>query len=204
MANHGGEFEEYGAQFVGLAGTLGAGKDTGADHLAESHNFLHVSTGDLLRDVARRQGLDTDRNTLVELGIQLRQEYGSQGALIIKAIEQWREERDRHMGGLVVTGMRAIGEAQEILNNGGALLFVDAPVETRYHRILARQRDGETSKSLNQFIEHDIIEFDGDRYDATRPNLGAIKRMSQLVLKNSSNDVRSFIYELDHELRLTH
>lgn len=101
-------------KLAGLPGTLGAGKDTGAEHLAQWHGFLHVSTGDILREEARRYGLDTDRNTLIDIGVSLRREYGSQGALIIMAIERWQAQRERYLGGLVVTGMRALGEAEEI------------------------------------------------------------------------------------------
>ena len=195
-------FDASGAQLIGLAGTLGAGKDTGAEHLESRHGFLHVSTGDMLRDEARNRNFDTDRNTLIQLGIDLRADYGSQGALIIMAIEKWQRERDRYMGGLVVTGMRAIDEAKEVPERFGTLLFIDAPLEVRYQRMAARQRDNETSQTLEQFAMHDSMEMEGDLDNPTRPNLRAIMNISHRVLLNSFDSPVSFLVELEETLDL--
>lgn len=190
------------AKFVGLAGTLGAGKDTGAEHLAKHHNFLHVSTSDLLREEARRNGLDTDRPTLIELGIKLRQEYGSQGALILLAIERWQEQRDRYIGGLVVTAMRAVGEAQEVVDQNGTLLFVDAPIGFRYSRMYDRARDNEVNKTFQEFVKHDRLEYHGDPNDSTRPNLKAIKNLSHFALMNEHGQAETFTRTIETILSL--
>lgn len=203
MKNFGGN-NEIGAQFVGLAGTLGAGKDTGAEHLAQEHGYLHVSTGDLLRNAARSKGLDTDRNTLIQLGIDLRAEYGSQGALVIKASELWQEDAEHYPGGCVVTGMRAIGEAQEVIALGGTLFFVEASVEGSHSRIASRRRDDEAAQTLEQFKTHWMLEMHGDTDDPTRPNLGAIKKISHFVLRNDSDTPESYLRALDSALNLSH
>lgn len=189
-------------QFVGIAGRLNAGKDTAAEHLVACHDFLHVSTGDLLRAEARQKGLGTDRNTLIDLGIQLRKEYGSQGALIIMALEKWQEQRNRYIGGLVVTGMRAIGEAAEVPARDGQLLFIEAPLEVRYQRMVERQRDSEAMKSLEEFAEHDRIEFEGVPDDPARPNLGAIKKIAHRILRNDYDSAEPFLSELEEVLHL--
>lgn len=195
------EFGE--SKFVGIAGRLNAGKDTAAEHLAQKHNFLHVSTGDLLREVARGKGLDTDRNTLIDLGIQLRADYGSQGALIIMAMEKWQEHRDRYIGGLVVTGMRAIGEAAEVPQRGGKLLFVEAPLNMRYRRMITRRRDSEARQAFQEFSIHDKIEYEGDPTDPTRPNLRAIKLIADRVLYNDDDMSEPFLQDLEYELGLS-
>ena len=197
-------FETHNAQFVGLAGRPGAGKDTGADHLVAQHDFLHVSTSNLLREEAERRGLDKERGTLIELGINLREEYGTQGALILLAIERWHEQRDRYIGGLVVTAMRAAGEAKEILAQDGKLVFVDARQELRYQRIIARQRDDEAKKTLEEFAAHDNMEFEGSNDDPTRPNLRAIMKLSHHVLTNNAESERPFILRLENKLGLEH
>src|SRR5579875_3462272 len=109
------------SKLVGLSGTLGSGKDTAANHLVNEHGFMHVSLGDVLRVEARRQGRDTERPTLIEIGMRLREKYGSLGALCIKGIEQWAEQRERYVGGLVISGVRVLGEAQEIKDQKGTL-----------------------------------------------------------------------------------
>ena len=192
------------AKLVGLAGTLNAGKDTAANHLVQRHSFMHVSTGDVLRAEANKHGLEPDRNTLIDIGVRLRQEYGSQGALIIMAIEKWQAKREEYMGGLVVSGMRAIGEAEEIPTRHGKLIFVDAPIETRYARMIARQRDAEATKAFDEFAAHDQIEFEGVPDDPTRPNLSAIKSISHKVILNDRNDTELLFSNLDRTVGLGH
>lgn len=191
------------ARFVGLAGTFGAGKDECARHLAGDHGFLHVSTGDMLRDVARQEGLDTERPTLIELGIRLRAEYDSQGALVIKATEKWQDEADRYPGGVVVSGLRVVGEAEEVLGRAGTLLFVDAPLELRHERIVSRQRDEETKQTLEQFAAAESVERNGDPDDPTRPNLEAIRKIAHAVLVNDYSTPRPLHRKLDSLLGLT-
>lgn len=194
--------ESANTQLVGLAGTLNAGKDTGAEHLAERYGFLHVSTSNILRAEAERYKLTPDRVTLTDIGINLRREYNSEAALVIMAIERWQAERDRYMGGLVVTGLRVIGEAEEVRKRNGRLLFVDAPIEVRYARMIARQRDAETTQTLEQFKERSLIEFEGVPDDRKQPNLRAIMGISR-VLHNDLNDPKPFLRELDEILGLS-
>lgn len=190
------------AQFVGLSGTQGAGKDECARHLVSKHNFLHVSTGDMLRDVARQEGLDLERLTLTELGVRLRKEYGSQGVLVAKAVEKWHDEADNYPGGVVVSGLRTVGEAQEVIARVGLLLFVDAPVALRHARIVGRQRDLESLQSLDEFAAHDRIEVEGDPNDPTRPNLAAIRKMAYAVLMNSYDTPQPLHHDVEHLLGL--
>jgi adenylate kinase family enzyme len=67
-------FDKYPhSKLVGISGTFCAGKDTAANHLVEKYNFLHVSTGDVLRAKAAEQGRDiTDRRVLIETVVELR------------------------------------------------------------------------------------------------------------------------------------
>ncbi len=80
-------FDNYpSSKLVGLSGTLGAGKDTAAQYLVAKHGFMHVSTGDVLRSEATRQGRNHKRATLIEIGVELREKYCSAGALVLKGI----------------------------------------------------------------------------------------------------------------------
>lgn len=196
------EFGE--SKFVGLAGTRGAGKDMGATHLAEYHGFLHVSTGDLIRDVATERGLDHERQTLIDLGIDLRREYDSPAALVIKATELWRDSASRYEGGLAVSGMRSVAEADEVLARGGLLFFIDAQLEIRHRRIAARQRDSEAKISLKEFASRCFEEEYGDNTDVTKANLNAIRKMSHKILRNDYSSTCPYIRELDSALGLSH
>lgn len=194
------EGSPQGTQFVGIAGTLGAGKDVCARHLVNSYGFLHVSTGDFLREIARQEGLDTERPTLIELGVRLRAEYRSHGALVIKAIEKWHDEADSYPGGLVVSGLRVIGEAREVIDHNGLLCFIDAPRELRHARIVGRQRDDEARQTLEQFAARDEIELNGDPTDLARPNLSAIRKISHAAILNLYDSEEPLQRELDRIL----
>ncbi|HET9098696.1 MAG TPA: AAA family ATPase [Candidatus Saccharimonadales bacterium] len=191
---------ETSSQLVGLTGTLNAGKDTAANHLVNNHGFMHVSSGDVLRAEAKRQGLPNDRNTLIEIGVRLRKEYGNVGALVIKGVEQWQEQKEAYLGGLVVSGLRILGEAQEVHAQGGKLVFIDAPVEERYRRMVARQRDAEAEKTLEEFMEHERYELEG-LGGSDRPHLRAIQAISDIRLDNSGLP-ELFIASLDESLGL--
>lgn len=196
------EFGE--SKFVGLAGTRGAGKDTGATHLAEEHGFLHVSTGDLIRNVATERGLDHERQTLIDLGIRLRHEYESPAALVIKATELWQDNADRYEGGLVVSGMRSVAEADEILARRGLLFFIDSQLEIRHRRIAERQRDSEAVLPIKEFARRCFEEEYGDDSDVTRANLNAIRKLSDRVIRNDYHRAEPYIAELDQAIGLAH
>lgn len=172
---------------IGLSGTLGSGKDTVASHLVNEHGFMHVSTGDVLRIEAKRQGRDTERPTLIEIGMRLRKLYGSLGALCLKGIAQWDEQRESFPGGLVVSGIRVVGEAEEIQDQNGTLVFIDAPVEERYRRLIARARDYEVSKTFDEFVAHEEIELHG-LGGANSPHLRAIEAIADTVLQNTGTE----------------
>lgn len=188
-------------KLVGLSGTLGSGKDTVASHLVTEHGFMHVSTGDVLRIEAKRQGRDTERPTLIEIGMRLRELYGSLGALCLKGIAQWDEQREEFPGGLVVSGIRILGEAEEIKDQNGTVVFIDAPVEERYRRLIARNRDYEVSKTFDEFVAHEEIELHG-LGGASSPHLRAIEGMAHTVLQNTGTEA-DIISEIDTLLGFT-
>lgn len=177
-------FDTYpGSRLVGLSGTLGAGKDTAARYLTEKHGFMHVSTGDVLRAEASRQGKDHHWGTLIEIAVAMRQAYGSIGALVLKAIEDWEPQRAAYAGGLVISGLRVTGESAEVQTQGGQLVFVDAPVELRHRRILDRQRDVADNVDLPTFIEREREQLEG-LGGPDRPHLRAVQAIADIVIIN--------------------
>ncbi len=182
-------FDKYKeSRLVGLSGTFYAGKDTAADFLVGNYDFMHASTGDILRQEADLRGKDHQRNTLIEIGVELRKEYGSLGALVIKAIEQWERERGKYPGGLVVSGLRLVDESLEISNQHGKLLFIDAPVELRFERAKESTRQGKNKhdlpNNLESFIEAEKIELEG-LGGKERPNLRGVQAISYMTIWNN-------------------
>lgn len=129
-------------QLIGIAGSFASGKDTIAHALVADFGFTHISTGDMVREVALRERGSIERPVLHAVADEHRHRDGA-GAFIKHALKKPRP--------LVVTGIRALGEAKELKSQGGLLIFVDAPVEVRYERMRARHRDKETELSLADF-----------------------------------------------------
>lgn len=183
------------SRLVGISGPSGAGKGVAGDHLAK-FGFMHVSTSDVLHTEATRRGLNHERATLSEIHADLRKEYGSLGALVLNGIEQWKEQSELYEAGVVLSGLRVLGDARELKNQNGILLFVDAPVATRHARVVVRNRDTEAAMSVAEFTEHDKIELLGHR-GPERPHLRAVEAVSDVVLQNISTE-SIFLEQLDH------
>lgn len=81
---------------------------------------------------------------------------------------------------------------------------MDAPIEMRYRRIVARKRDDKAALTFEEFAAHDRIEFEGTPGDITRPNLRAIKEISHRVLMNDREDPELYLSNLDESLGLAH
>lgn len=189
-------------RLVGIAGLRGSGKDEGGKYLEENHGFLHSPTGDLVREVARDRGLDTERQTLIDLGIQLRREYRSVGALVMASIEKWEQSPEDYPGGLAVTGMRTVGEAEKLLEMGGTLIFVEAMTELRHRRIVRRQRDTESQQTLKDFTARSLVEEFGDPSDKTVANLDAVRRMAHFSITNNYSKPGPYYNDIDSVLGL--
>ena len=187
-------------QLIGVSGTLCAGKDTAARYLADRYGYMHVSTGDVLRSEATRQGKDHERVTLIEIAVQLRKAQGNMGALIHAALHQWRAKQADFPDGLVISGLRVLAEAEELKRLGGILLFLDAPVVMRYERLRQRHRDGEMIRNLQDFIAYEQTEMDGSG-GSERPYLRGISSIADIVLQNAGSEALLYA-ALDQKLRV--
>lgn len=176
---------------IGIAGSFASGKDTIAHHLVDSFGYTHISTGDLVREVAARERGSVERPVLHEVGDIYRHQHGA-GYFVQQALEKSRP--------LVVTGIRSLGEAKEIKKAGGTLLYIDAPVELRYERMRARLRDDEATISLEEFKAREASEMHSGTSEADF-NLSEIKKMADIVVDNTET-AEKFAATVDSELGL--
>ena len=184
---------------IGLSGTFASGKDTLADYLVERCNFMHLSTGDLVREEAMRLRGSVERPVLFEVANQLRREKGA-GVIIQIALERFAAAPQ--YDGIVISGIRSIGEVEAVHAAGGRMVFVDAPVEVRYNRMASRQRDKESLLSLEEFRAGEEKESHVDPSDKTIQNLPAMKEMADIRLDNSG-ELQTFIDTALQALALT-
>jgi dephospho-CoA kinase len=175
------------SRIVGLTGTFASGKDTLANYLVTEKNFIHFSTSDILRQEALRLRGSTERPVLFEVANQLRHERGADVFVQI-SLEMYRGHTDKTYAGVIISGIRSIGEAETIHHEGGIMVFVDAPVETRYQRMASRQRDAESQLTLEEFKVGEEKELAlADPTDKTVQNLGAMRKMADVQLVNGDD-----------------
>lgn len=161
-------------KIIGLSGTFAGGKDTLAKRLEEQ--YTHVSTGDIVRQVAMREHGSIERNILQKTATEYRHKYGA-GYFVQKAIDEGPRP-------LIVSGIRSLGEAQAVRDAGGIIVYIDAPVEMRYERMRARNRDAEVELSLDEFIVQEEKELVGDLDDMAAFNIREIGNQAEIHITN--------------------
>ncbi|MGZ6004826.1 MAG: AAA family ATPase [Candidatus Saccharimonadales bacterium] len=186
-------------RIIGVAGTFGSGKDTVADYLADNEDFVHISTGDLVREESIKRHGSIERNPyLQETATYLRRTFGGD-VLIKRGLERVEHDGKQHAG-VVFTGIRSLGEARGVKQLGGTLVYVDAPIEIRYERMQKRQRDKEAHVSLEQFKQNELNEQTKSD-DEAEFNIYKIKDEADIVIQNDS-DLETFINRAKKALKL--
>lgn len=179
--------------FIGLAGTLNAGKDSLGEMLAERHSFLHVSTSDMIRQLKKDAFGDTPEALLVRNDPFINELRQKNPGFLIDAInEQWNSQRLSYPGGFVASGIRAISEAERVKALGGVIVFVDADMKVRYERSLRRARDSGDQKSFEDFLASEKAEMPSDTRNKFIQNIPAMRAMADIVIDNSAQDIEKF------------
>jgi dephospho-CoA kinase len=179
---------------IGLAGTLNAGKDILGDALAERDEFLHLSGSDIARQIKKEAFGDTPEALLVRADPyinHLRQK--NPGMLIEAAHNTWLARHEEYPHGLVVSGVRAIGEVEYIKNLGGVVVFVDASPRVRYQRSQTRLRDANDRLSFEEFIESEKAEMPTQNSDKTIQDLVSVSNMADIIIDNTDDNIDQFI-----------
>lgn len=187
---------------LGLAGTFASGKDTLAHYLVREYNYHHISTSDMVRQEALKERGSIERPVLHEVANQLRHTHGA-GVMVDLAIKTFAaklQERDDY-DGLVVSGLRSLGEAKAIKAAGGTLVFIDAPLEVRYERMVSRKRDDETRLTLEEFKVQEAKELTPNGEGDEAFNILGIRDMSDVVVFNESN-LEGFLSQMVAQLGL--
>lgn len=163
-------------KIIGLAGTFAGGKDTLATYLVEHYGYIHISTSDMVRQEAMARFESIERPILFKTATEVRYNEGA-GAFVLRALDQ--------AGGnpVIISGLRSIGERDEIKRRGGVVIFVDAPVKVRYERMKARLRDAEVQLTFDEFNAGEQKEWHAGDNPADF-NLRDIKSDADVVFEN--------------------
>ncbi|CAN5639953.1 hypothetical protein BH23PAT2_BH23PAT2_03620 [soil metagenome] len=186
-------------EYLGFGGTFAAGKDTLAVHLCKTYGYMMLSSGDLVRDIAMKDYGNIERETLRKTANEYRSKNGSD-YFIRLAFERYqvRKKQNPSIKGIIISGLRSVGEVRAMKDNGALIVFVDADSRVRYERMRERKRDDEVLKTFDEFTAGEKTEMKND--DENAQNIGAVKAMADVVLDNSG-EVDAFLSSAVHKLQ---
>ncbi|MHA1506908.1 MAG: nucleoside monophosphate kinase [Candidatus Asgardarchaeia archaeon] len=149
---------------IGLIGPIGSGKSTVAEYLEKKYSFYRITMGDLVREIARKRGVEETRENLQRIQKEFVDKYGWD-YFARKVIEKIKNSgKDK----IIIDGMRRPNdvilpkkEFKDIL-----IILVDASPETRFKRLQERKRPG-FPKTYEEFKEHERREFELFKFNET-------------------------------------
>ncbi len=174
---------------IAIVGHPSAGKDVAANYLA-AKGFQHVSSGNIIRELMHERNIPTDRTQTHAFVREMRALHGNR----FPAEEIVR----RITGNAVVSGLRNLSAVDFLNKHFGRnflLLAIDAPVELRYARALARKRPGDVT-SFEQFKKEEDRER---RDDVGAHEMDKVLAAADMVIENNGT-AEAFFKNLDELL----
>lgn len=181
-------------KIIGIGGTNGSGKDTLGKIIAEHFDYVFLSLTETLRDEAKSRGWPPDRKATRTISQEWREEHGL--AVLVQMMIKKHEASDQADKGLATSSLRNGGEPDYIHEQGGLVIWIDAPVQTRYERVVSNKREGravDDQKTLEEFIQDEKIEMygkEGDEETALRTI--DVKNKADIFLENTASSVEEF------------
>jgi len=163
---------------IGLTGRNAAGKGEVAKYL-QTKSFYYYSLSDAIRDEVRARKLNVSREVLIQVGNELRQRFGP-SVLADRIVELTQPDRN-----YVIDSMRNPAEVAALRRacKDFKLIRVDAPLQSRFERTVARRRENDPV-TFEAFVALDNREASGD---ATSQNLAEVELLADEVLVNDAS-----------------
>jgi dephospho-CoA kinase len=144
-------------KIIGVIGQNGSGKDEVLKYLRAKYGVPFLSTGDMVREIAAKEGKEPTRENLQEISERYFREFG-RGCFVKLAAEKIKQN------GWAVGGISGIRSADDVKVLKGALggdfilvnVYVSNP-QIRFERMQARH-EGRDPHSYDQFLSNDKAE----------------------------------------------
>jgi dephospho-CoA kinase len=160
-------------EVIGIIGTIGAGKDTAGDYIAEKLQIPSFQISYPLKQICAEINIEPTRENLIALGTKLATEYGD-GYLAEYILKRVPEKA-------VITGMRQLGQITTLRSSSNLkLISINAAPSIRFERIKNTGKLGEAS-TLEEFITREQAEND-------TPNAQRLFECMKLVDYHVTND----------------
>lgn len=184
---------------IGLTGFNGSGKGKIAEYL-RNKGFTKFSLSDELREEAQKLGMEPIKENLIKLGNELREKYGA-NYLALRVINKMRNITSDLF---VLDSIRNPEEVNELKKlSDFKLVFVDAPVDIRFSRIVMRNDAGDINTKNIKTIE-DLKKFDKIE-TSEKPTDQSIHKCIELAdhtIVNHSSD-EALYEQIDNIIQLT-
>ncbi len=165
---------------IGLCGYNAAGKGEVANLLKEQ-NYKYHSLSDIIRDVCDERHLEKTREHLINIGNELRTNFGP-NYFGKKVLEKINEERKQGQKEFIVDSIRNPAEVTALREDCDFILLgVNAPIELRYERTKTRGR----IENVNNFYEFKLME---ERENSSNPNAQQLDAVYKMADKYIFND----------------
>lgn len=137
---------------LGVAGEIGAGKDTVTSYITETHGAKYYRYSSILKDILKRLHLPYDRVSLANLAEALRAYFGEN---ILSRTLVADAENDADAEIIVFDGIRKVAELEFLKTSPSfRFIFVDAEMQKRYERLVKRgEKSDDTGKTMEQFMK---------------------------------------------------
>jgi len=140
-------------KIVGVVGKIGSGKDTVVKHISSECSMQILSIGDIVREIARNEGLPETRENLQKITEKYYAKFGK--TYFIN--ETVRRIRVLNVDKVAITGIRAPIDAEtlrEHFHENLILICVTATKKIRFERLLKRNEPRDP-KTWREFLEQD-------------------------------------------------
>jgi dephospho-CoA kinase len=144
-------------KIIGVIGQNGSGKDEVLKYLRAKYKVPFVSTGDMVREIAAKEGKEPTRENLQEISERYFGEFG-QGCFVKLAAEKI-SQNSWAVGG--ISGIRSSDDVKVLRDNAGkdfilVNVYISNP-EVRCRRMQARH-EGRDPHTYEQFLHNDKAE----------------------------------------------
>lgn len=175
---------------IGVSGPNGAGKGELVGYLSERSFYVH-SLSDVIREELARRGETESRERMIELGRELRT-TGGPGALADALAGKLLADRN-----YAIDSIRHPAEVEVLRRRcpDFKLVWVDAPIETRFERMRARGRAGDP-ETLEEMRDLEARELGSA--DSAAQQLNAVRDLADFVVENGGE--LSGLHEAIHRL----
>lgn len=160
---------------LGLAGEIASGKGTVARHIEEKHNGASCRFSTALRDVARRMSLEENRENLQKISTVFRENFSDD---ILSAVICRDVEKDAHPV-IAIDGVRRMADIKYLKKlNGFKLVYIEAGLDNRYHRIVKRKENSDDGQKTYE-------EFKADHEREAEQQVKDLKNYADFIVDNN-------------------